>query len=329
MKKRKRRRIGLFCSALAAALLLAGCGASSKGMMTESAADESAADTAAYMTDDVYMNESAAVAEEPAMEAGGAAESPRVQGSERKLIRNVTLNVETETFDDLLKAITEKTDGFGGYVEESNTYNGSNYYGRGTRNASFVLRIPSERLDEFLGTVSEISNVVSRNESVTDVTLQYVDMESHKEALVTEQTRLLELLEKAESVEDIISIESRLSDVRYQIESMESQLRTMDNQVSYSTVRLYIDEVEKLTPVKEQSSFEKIKTGFVRSLYNIGNGTKNLMIGFIINLPYLALWAVIIVIAALLVRRMKKYGFRIRKGQRKEQKEKQKEEKNE
>ena len=107
-----------------------------------------------------------------------------------------------------------------------------------------TVRIPAQQLDAFLSSVSEVSNVISRNDSVSDVTLQYVDMESHKKALTAEQDRLLELLEQAESVEDIITIESRLSDVRYQIESMESQLRTLQNQVSYSTVYLDIQEVE-------------------------------------------------------------------------------------
>ena len=68
------------------------------------------------------------------------------------------------------------------------------------------------------------------------MTLQYVDLESHKKALTTEQDRLIELMEQAETVEDIITIEGRLSEVRYQLESMESQLRTYDNKIDYSTV---------------------------------------------------------------------------------------------
>ena len=173
--------------------------------------------------------------------------------------------------------------------------------------------------------------MVSRDENVTDVTLQYVDMKSHKDALLVEQKRLLELLEKAESVEDIIAIESRLSDVRYQIESMESQLRTLDNQVSYSTVRLYIDEVAKLTPIKEQTTLEKIKTGVAQSLYNIGSGAKNLMIGLVIYLPYIVLWAVILIIALFVWRFLhrRRSGLREEKEKGKKQKVEQKEEKNE
>ena len=214
--------------------------------------------------------------------------------------------METETFEELLATITEKTNGFSGYIEESYTYNGSNYYGRGTRNASMTIRIPAQQLDAFLSSVSEVSNVISRNDSVSDVTLQYVDMESHKKALTAEQDRLLELLEQAESVEDIITIESRLSDVRYQIESMESQLRTLQNQVSYSTVYLDIQEVEKLTPVEEQTRGEMIREGFVDSLYGVGNGLLDFGMAVIIDLPYLVVWAAVILLVILIIRLLRK-----------------------
>ncbi len=282
-------------------LILTGCGGSK--MSAEATTDASADDTAAYATDDIYSYETAVVEDNYKMEDGGTgSQSPEVQDTARKLIRNVNLQVETEEFDDLLSTISRKTESLSGYIEESYTYNGSTYYGRGSRNASLTIRIPAERLDDFLSEISEVSNVISRNESVTDVTLQYVDMESHKKALLAEQERLLELIEQAENIEDIITIESRLSEVRYQLESMESQLRTMDNQVSYSTVYLSIEEVKQYTPVVEQNIGEKIVTGFTGSLKDVGEGLLNFVIGIIINLPYLVLWAIIILIVVLIIR---------------------------
>ncbi|MGN0376935.1 MAG: DUF4349 domain-containing protein [Suilimivivens sp.] len=308
---RKRKIVTGLSLIMACTLLTAGCGASDFSKVSTT---EAAAEAYEYATDDIYLNagisyevEEAPVAGEAKTEAGGSeSEEVQVKDNSRKLIRNVNLNVETEEFDVLMGTITEKTEKFGGYVESSSTYNGSYYYGNQNRNANLTIRIPAEHLDEFLSAVAENSNVISRDENVTDVTLQYVDMKSHKEALETEQTRLLELLEQAESVEDIITIESRLSDVRYQIESMESQLRTMDNQVSYSTVYLYISEVTKLTPVKEQTTWEKISTGFLESLESVGQGIKNFFIGLIINLPYLVVWAVVIVMAVLIIRLIRK-----------------------
>ncbi len=272
-------------------LLLSGCGASGKGTYAETAADTAAYDNGAgYAGDDIYSTEAAS--EEKIEEAGST--GVEVRDTQRKLIKNVNMDVETETFEELLTTVRSKTDRLGGYIEESYTYNGSSYYGNANRNASLTIRIPAEKLDEFLSEVSEVSNVISRNESVSDVTLQYVDLESHKKALLAEQERLLELLEQAETIEDIISLESRLSEVRYQIESMESQLRTMDNQVSYSTVYLTIKEVTNLTPVKEQTVWEKISTGFSGSLHSLGSGIVNFLIALIISLPYLIFFGIIV-----------------------------------
>lgn len=318
MKKRK-EKIRVLSVIVALGLMLAGCGSSgSKEMTTEMAAealaeeayDASYGNGSSYLSDSTYYAtgstgdvEAEAAAEEAAeYEEGGLENTKELSDTQRKLIRNVNLEVETETFEELLSNIEAKTSELSGYIEESYTYNGSNYYGGGLRNARLTVRIPAENLNSFLSNVEEVSNVVSRNESVTDVTLQYVDMESHKKALQAEQERLLELLERAETLEDIITLESRLSDVRYQIESMESQLRTMDNQVSYSTVYIEVSEVTRLTPVQEQSVWQKISTGFAGSLSSIGNGFVDFGIGFIIALPYLILWAVIIGAAVLIVR---------------------------
>ena len=286
---------------------LTGCGASSKSAATESAVADSA-----YVSDDMYSYDngkyeetaSEVVTDEDYDSAAGSTENAeKVQDTGRKLIKNVDMSVETEEFDTLLANVERRIEALGGYIETSNVYNGSAYNSYSNlRDANITARIPAEKLDEFLSLVSESSNVISKNENVTDVTLQYVDMQSHKEALQTEQQRLLELLEQAETVDDIITLESRLSDVRYQIESMESQLRTFDNQVSYSTVYLYINEVKTYTQVAEQTRLQRMTGGFVNSLKGIGNGFLDFCVAFVVALPYLVVWAVIIVAVILLIR---------------------------
>ncbi len=236
-----------------------------------------------------------------------------VAATERKLIKNVDMNVETREYDKLLSTVENKVTELGGYIESLDAYNGSSYYNyRSTRNANMTIRIPKDRLDDFLNTVSDLGNVTSRTENVQDVTLTYVDLESHRDALQTEQERLLQLLEQAESVDDIITIEQRLSDVRYQLESMESQLRSYDNQVDYSTVYLYIDEVEVYTPVEEETTWERISAGFMDSLKSIGEGIKEAAIWFVIHIPYLVIWAVVILMIILILKKIKKRTKRIR-----------------
>ena len=147
-----------------------------------------------------------------------------------------------------------------------------------------------------------------KSESTEDVTLQYVDLQSHKKALLAEQESLLSMMEQAESIEDIIAINEQLTDVRYQIESMESQLRTYDNQVDYSTVNLYIDEVERYTPGAAKSAGARIAEGFSANIYRVGSFFKNFAIEFIILLPILIAIAIVLGIAILIVQIQTKTG---------------------
>lgn len=289
------------------AAALAGCGSSSKHSMDTAVSvskQEMATNGSASLWSDYGYAESIEkemdIMDSAGTEAGVIA--GQVTVDERKLIKTVDMNVETRKFDELMSSIQSQVKTLGGYIESMNTYNGSSYSGyRATRNADLTLRIPKAKLDTFLNAVSEACNVVRCSENVEDVTLTYVDLESHKEALGTQQSRLLELLEKAESIEDIIVIEQRLSEVRYQLESMESQLRTYDNQVDYSTVYLTVDEVEIYTPVEKETAWERISAGFMESLDNIGNGFVEFGIWFVIHIPYLALWAVFVTVFVLFV----------------------------
>ena len=141
--------------------------------------------------------------------------------------------------------------------------------------------------------VSELGNVTSKNESVEDITLKYVDTESHKKALETEQERLLTLMEQAESMDDIIKIETRLSEIRYELQSYESTLRTYDNQVSYSTVSISINEVDRETAPEKQGFAEELKNRLSDNLYHISHGLRNFAIWFIAAIPYFLILGVI------------------------------------
>lgn len=221
-----------------------------------------------------------------------------VKDSSRKLIRRINLDVETLEYDKFITSINSQITFLEGYIESSQS-SGNNYNDEdGLRYCNLVVRIPKNKVDQFVNTVNENSNVVYKEESAEDVTLAYVDVESHKKSLTIEQERLLVLLEKAEKLEDIITLETRLSEVRYEIESYESKLRTYDNLVDYSTVTLAISEVKRITPVveKEETIWERMTTGLSENLYDLKTGFTNFIIWFVINIPYFVIWAIIIII---------------------------------
>lgn len=286
--KRNRFVLLFLCMSLIAALLY-GCGGSS----SESDASYNYAATEAAM-------------EPEAREYGITSSSSlsTIEDPNAKLIRTVYIDAQTKQYEELVNALDAKITALGGYIESRDAYNGSEYRNYRNRYCNMVIRIPAENLDAFITHVNENFNVTNTSESVENVTLEYADTASRVEALEVEQTRLLELLEKAESLEDILKIEERLSEVRYELTSYASRLRVMDNQVTYATVHLNINEVEVLTPVEDPTVWERISSGFSSSLEDVTEGAVDVFVWIVSESPVLLVWAVVIVAAGILVRKV-------------------------
>lgn len=237
-----------------------------------------------------------------------------VHDNNRKMITNVNMSVETENFDKLMASIESKVRELDGYMESYNTGYYSDYYSDATnlRYAYITARIPSENLDGFVTTVEGASNVINKSSNTSDVTLNYVDTESRKKALETEYDSLLAILAKAEDVMAIIELQSRMSEVRYEIESLESQLRTYDNKVNYSSVYIDVNEVMHITPVitKKETTWDKIDAGLSNNMYKIKQGFVNTFIGFMSAIPYIAIvfiiLLIILVVTVIIVKKEKK-----------------------
>lgn len=232
----------------------------------------------------------------------------------RKLIRTASMDVETEQFEQLMTALKTQIRQFGGYIENENV-SGNQLDWQGNpmmRWADLTVRVPKERLDEFLNGVESAGNVVRRSESTKDVTLQYSDIESRKKTLKIEQDRLWVLLEKADSMDSIIALEERLSDIRYELESYESQLRLYDNQIEYSQVTLNINEVKRYTEAVPESAGEQILKGLSDNGRRLAEGVKNFGICVIITSPFWITAAVIGAVIGCLVWKLRK-TFRKRK----------------
>ena len=257
----------------------------------------------AYYDAESSMGEMGSVSNGTLTDSAGSVESPLPEN--RKLIRTVNIQAETEDLDTLVATIDEKIAQLEGYVESREVYNGSAYSQRRYRRADLTIRIPAENLNSFVEHVSGNANVVSSNETVEDVTLQYVDTESRIKALETEQERLLVLLEQAENMTELLEIESRLTEVRYELESVASQLRTMENLVSYATVYLYVSEVQEYTPVEEETVWQRISGGFASSVRGIADGALEVIIWVLANSPYLLLWGCILTGVTVLVRKLR------------------------
>ena len=317
------KAIGTFTSLLLAFVMLTGCGGAAKSAASYTVSETAASYEGEYngsgiMRNDAYAEEAGVDYDSMADTASGAYDkgtgvsggtteplseseieaagaSGEQTAASRKLIKTVTLNTQTTEFDKAVASIDAQVKSYGGYVENSSLYKGgyneSSYY---SRSADYTIRMPADKLDAFLGEALGELHVTNRSENVEDITLRYTDLESRVKALETEQERLFELMTKAENVDAIIAIESRLSEIRYELESIKSSLRSYDNQVVYSTVYLYINEVKLTSTTGEASFSDKIVYGLKNNLIGLGEMLESLVIFIITELP------VIIVLGALL-----------------------------
>ena len=153
--------------------------------------------------------------------------------------------------------------------------------------------MPQEKFEQFYAQLGENMHVVSRSRSSEDVTEQYTDIETRLATLQTKHERLLSLLEKADKMEDIISLENALADCEYEIDSLTGSKRRYDDLVGFSTFYINLREVQTLTATADGTGFgaqltQAAKTG-ARGLADVVRGT---ILGVVMFWP-----AVILVIA--------------------------------
>lgn len=237
--------------------------------------------------------------------AADAAQPPE----NRKWIITVNMDAETENLDEAIASIMQRVAGLNGYVEDQSIYNGSAYStgsSRRYRNASLTIRIPADQVDSFTEEVAGIANVVSNSKSLKDITLTYTTTANRVEALETEQTRLLELLSQAENMSDLLEIESRLTDVRYELENYASKLRLYDNQIDYATLYLGLREVQEYTPTEEVSTWQRICNGFTGSIQDLGESLVDCLVWLIVASPFLVVYGAIAAVIILLARKVSK-----------------------
>ncbi len=233
--------------------------------------------------------------------------------AQRKIIRTLRINAETKAFDNATVALEQLCTGLGGYIESSSRSGGSIRYSSSViaRSANYTLRIPADKLDAFRSGLGGNINIVSESSNINDITDQYYDVDTRIETLKIEEERLLAMLEKATELEYLITLEQRLSEVRYEIESYTGTLRRYDSQVSYSTVHLNLDEVVEYTEIIQapKSFGEQISIAFRESWTDFVDGCRDFALDFVYALPTLLVLAAVCAVALFsiksIVRRVK------------------------
>ena len=292
-----RRWIQSMLALTTAAVLLAGC--SSKSYVETAYAASSAAPAAAYdmamipeadtggwngkesafgMSGEVVEEEM--IAEKVMADSAESAmqtSAPAVP-QDRKLIKYSTMVLQTKAFDEAVDQLTALVEQAGGYIE------GQVIGGRdiresyqSERSATLNARVPVEKLDEVIGSVGGICHVVSHQQRMEDVSDTYFDSQARLTSLTLQEERLLAILSKAEKLEDVVSLERSLSEVRYEIERLTASLRRMDSQVRFSYLSIELAEVIEYQQVQDtpKTFGEQLSQAISRSISRTGNMVKN------------------------------------------------------
>ena len=283
------KRTSLLLAALLTATLLAGCGANSGG---------SASATATY---------DMSVTEEASMGSGGGESNLMPENAatgetaQQKIIYRADMSIESTLFDTARETVLAAVEDTGSWMEYSHQ--------NGTaedrdRYANFTVRVPADNYRTFLEQVGQAGSVLSLNESAENVTSTYIDMEARISSLENQRDRLNELAAEAETTTDLLEIESRLSDVQYELESYTQQLRNLDGQVSYSTVDITLREVATLTPTGVTFP-ERLADAFAGGWHGFVTFVQGLVLTLVYLWPLLLVAVILLVILLPVMRRRK------------------------
>ena len=287
--------------ALVILLGLAACGAASGGKNAASA--DTSAETpmeAPAETNRGYEDDASEVFQ---TDMGAGADTGSEVLRDQKMIYTGELSLETTAFDDAARALLDLVESMGGYLESSSVGGG------GYRWAHYTVRVPSEQFQSFLTQAGGLAHEVWRSTDTQNITEMYYDTQGRLTTQQVKLERLQELLKKAQSMEDIITIESAISETEQTIESLSGTMRHYDAEVNFSTVEVQLEEVYKLSNTQEapQTFGQRLQNAVTDGWAAFTDGMEN----FAVALAYSWMWVILLAAAAFFIGRV--LGRRLRR----------------
>ncbi|MGI6575183.1 MAG: DUF4349 domain-containing protein [bacterium] len=185
--------------------------------------------------------------------------------TERKIIQRAHLTLLVEDLDQGFDSILALAEANGGFIEHSGTWENEQQ-----RSSELTLRVPVNYFSVVLSQIEELGRVERQELGGQDVTTEYVDIEARLRNFKRQEERFLEILERADTVEDILNIERELERVRGEIESLSARLKNLDNLTSLSTINVHLRQLkvsgERITPPDMQQIIDDTVQAFVSTI---------------------------------------------------------------
>lgn len=174
-----------------------------------------------------------------------------MSGVERIVIQNADLAIVVPDVEARLKEIEAMAVRMGGFVVSSSLYQSYTNNNVKVPEAMVVIRVPSEKLDEALALIKKDAvEVQNESRTGTDVTAEYVDLQSRLKNLEAAEAQLQEILEKAEKTEDVINVFNQLVYYREQIELVKGQIEYYEQAAALSAISVRIIAEETVQPIE-------------------------------------------------------------------------------
>lgn len=325
MKKFVKKMSTMLFSIVLAAGLLTGCGGSGSASTSDTASvsngaapgyapAENAEYGAGIAQDSFAMNEASAAEELDYETSDNNGESNTTQSMdsmtllEEKLVYHCNLELETLDYAGTMKSIKEAIAQYGGVIQSENETDSSYewYYAdyqktQGTMRNYIEIRVPSKNYDSFVSALDGVGKITSKSSSIDNISQQYYDTTTQIEALKIQEKNLLEMLEQCTTIEEMITVQDRLTSVQYDINRLQTNKRYMDVDVAYSYVNISIEEVMEFrideVPVKKNTFADRL----VNTLKSTGSGflmfLEIVLFLFIRLFPYIAIIGIILFFA--------------------------------
>ena len=218
------------------------------------------------------------------------------------LVKYLILQAETVDFSQSTACIETNAISLGGYIGSSRISGGDLQSGSKTvRRAQYTVRIPSEKADAYLALLKEQMNIVSETSTVTDVTASHTDMQARLHSLTAQEERVLAMLEDAKDLDTLLLLDDKLTSIRSEIERLQTELKQLENRVSYATVEISLQEVIAYTPDNVSFS-DKLKNAFIGSWTDFGENCMSFFVWFVSAIPTLLILAGIAVAVVIPIR---------------------------
>ncbi|ERI94595.1 hypothetical protein HMPREF1982_00904 [Clostridiales bacterium oral taxon 876 str. F0540] len=258
----------LLCGLIAVSIVFSACSAkkaasgSSASLPTQKASTENLSIKSSANTD-------------AAKAAGSADNKAEGKVEEKKVITNASIYIVENDLGKLSQAIHQKTQEFNGYIESEEAFENK---------ITARVRIPADKFDSFVAYTEKGFSVKNKSISSENITDVYVDNEARLKNLRAQEEQVLSILKKANTVEEVLKVQTELYKIRGDAEALEARKKSWDKQVDYATITISAD---KNVIVEETKKTIIGGSDFIKS---IGKGFSNTSVALILAIEHILIF---------------------------------------